>query len=1337
MYFPKLNAPRQSRVTVNRFPGLDRRPRGQEGSFREMENLCAQGYPTLTVRRPRGIAGSVTAPGGLTAKDGLIWVDGHTLYVNGSAAGLMLSEGKKQLVSMGAWLLIWPDKLYINTKDLTDFGSLENKRVTEGEVSFTLCRPDGTAYSGYLAADTAPEEPESGSLWLDTGGEKTALRQYGQDGWTEVDDVCVGLHAAGIGVGFRAGDGVSVSGCREEALNGSFQLRAAEEDCLVVTALPGGLSSQTEPVTVERSVPDMDYVVESGNRLWGCKYGIVDGQAVNAVYASKLGDFRNWNCFAGLSTDSYAASRGSDGKFTGAADYLGSPLFFKENCVERVYPSANGTHQIVTVQCPGVKDGSGGSLQVVDGKLYYHSQGGVCVFDGSMPVNVSQALGEARYHDGVAGAAEGCYYLSAADEAGAWHLLVLDTRQGLWYREDGVEALGFAPWGGDLYCLTAEGQLLAMKGAGETHEGPVQWMAETGELKLSKAAVDDWVEDIGLTAQQVYNDVVNSCPDLMLPDIDIESLRSYGVMSKGKAPDPWARSGNAWCDGCEGKRRTNRAALEGELPSFLPGNATDDSLIGRTFRKLCDIARNPGMGPYYAAYLLSCNGYDLKAAVDGAIREMEENKKTQKMYLDGAEDRIVQASTDFCAKRVFGIGDKRAYNDYMEAVRDYFRTYNRVRECTDVVGALQKFREQMDRLNGQYYALLTEVLDNLLETFEADEEWLGSPAASAPTAYTERILQLSDIRPRLDRAIRTLNAKQLVQDFTEYLMKAPEEWSTRDDGKIGLYISEFMVKIFKEQTDRSLEDYLYEKYPAAGHNSALLAKEVNRNILGSVYNGAKPMFWCNPAFNKDTFDSSSLSVPANASAVCDAAEQFGSSHTQFYIRKTGLKNRIFALRFCSGIPFYAYAGISQLKAIYDNNTTTQYGVGAHLYTNTGRGQDDSGFHDWRNFLPVPMPYSYSPDLVDHAQELLALYDEGVKKQIIYTSDGQNYFIRQSAPQAMSEYKPEDFMANWQLDAGRLQKERKRLQDLLSGMYDPANGGRLVSLKNDGFKNDGTDVVNRVRKDYFMHYPMLQRIVRQELEKQEKIRRAMEQLDQIEKELTQYEADMTTFTNMVFYGMIECLSATGEPEYDRINKAFYKYRDRRGMETEKILVEDSKAFRFGKKYPLYEMFRSYRAMEPDEEPRQEMDEREAELRKQTRGANDHLIAASLEKRWNAKALQQLVRDTANETDEDKAEIRRFYEELVSRILGYKDVFTDEQWTRTSKVASNPAPAARTWTVSPGGSTSYTVYSDRSLQMAWDAVNNTWVPLTAGMWVLNKAGDDWDPIQLDAAGNIING
>ena len=613
--------------------------------------------------------------------------------------------------------------------------------------------------------------------------------------------------------------------------------------------------------------------------------------------------------------------------------------------------------------------------------------------------------------------------------------------------------------------------------------------------KLTRKTVDDWVEDIGLTAQQVYNDVTHGRQDLVLPDIDMEDLRTFGIQPHGQAPRPWDTAARNWCTRCEGQRGRNRAALEGELPkSLLDEDATDDSLIGRTFRKLCDIAKNPELGPYYAAFLLSRNGNDLKAAVEGAIQEIQGQKRDQQSYLDSAADRIVQASTNFCAKRFFGIGDKRAYKDYMDSIKEYYRTYNHVQECTDVENTLRKFREQLENLNSGYFALLTEVLDNLLETFEEDEQWLDSSAASASSGYTKRILQLSDIRPRLDEAIDELNATQLVRNFTEHLMKDPKQWRSRDDGKIGLYISEFMVTVFQTQTNRSLEDYLYEKYPQTGHNSAQLAQAVSNDILDGVYNDAKPMFWCSPTFPLGQSDDNNT-----VTFVCSAAQQFGAAHNEFYVRRTGLKNRIFALRFCSGIPFYAYAGVPQMKRIYDENRTTQFGVGAHLYAYTGRGQDDSGFHDWRSFLPVPVPYSYEPDLVDHAQELLALYDEGVKKQIIYTSDGQNYFVRQSAPQDIAEYKPEDFTVNGRLDADRLQKEKKRLQDLLTGMYDPANGGRQVALKNDGAVSAGTACVDRVRRDHFMHYPVLQRIVRQELEKQEKIRRAMEQLDQIERE----------------------------------------------------------------------------------------------------------------------------------------------------------------------------------------------------------------------------------------------
>ena len=243
-----------------------------------------------------------------------------------------------------------------------------------------------------------------------------------------------------------------------------------------------------------------------------------------------------------------------------------------------------------------------------------------------------------------------------------------------------------------------------------------------------------------------------------------------------------------------------------------------------------------------------------------------ETKRTQKSYLDGAEERIVQASTNFCAKRFFGIGDKRAYKDYVDSGQGLLSgPITMCRECTDVENTLRKFREQLENLNSGYFALLTEVLDNLLETFEADEEWLGTPAASASPAYTKRSLRLSDIRPRLDEAIDGLNATQLVRNFTEHLMKDPKQWKSRDDGKIGLYISEFMVTVFQTQTNRSLEDYLYEKYPETGHNSAQLAQAVSNDILDGVYNDAKPMFWCSPTFPLGRDDNTATFMTA---AVC-------------------------------------------------------------------------------------------------------------------------------------------------------------------------------------------------------------------------------------------------------------------------------------------------------------------------------------------------------------------------------------------------------------------------------------------------------------------------------------
>ena len=66
------------------------------------------------------------------------------------------------------------------------------------------------------------------------------------------------------------------------------------DDYIVVTGIIDEALTQSEPVTLERRVPDMDYVTQCNNRIWGCS------SASHEIYACKLGIRRTgiaiWDC---------------------------------------------------------------------------------------------------------------------------------------------------------------------------------------------------------------------------------------------------------------------------------------------------------------------------------------------------------------------------------------------------------------------------------------------------------------------------------------------------------------------------------------------------------------------------------------------------------------------------------------------------------------------------------------------------------------------------------------------------------------------------------------------------------------------------------------------------------------------------------------------------------------------------------------------------------------------------------------------------------------------------------------------------------------------------------
>lgn len=456
----------------------------------------------------------------LTAKDSLCYIYGNELYINGKKVdGLYIEDEHPKLVSMGAYLIVMPGGIYINTKDFSDCGKIDAEYKSESTVTYSMCMMDGTSYGEPTISDDAPAKPKNGDIWIDTSSTPHVLRQYTSytDKWVQVATTYIKIACTGIGASFEQYDGVKISGI-DTSITQLAELEGKssaiwevhhdednpENDYIVVIGILDKVTTQTKQLKIERKMPKLDFVIESNNRLWGCRYGQQNGSRtiVNEIYASKLGDFKNWNCFMGISTDSYVANCGTDGEWTGAASYLGYPIFFKENFMHKVYGNYPANYQVQTTECRGVQKGCGGSLAIVNETLLYKSRNGICAYDGSLPREISASLGDIHYtgvdenmnisnglfNGASAGAHLNKYYISMKSEIDSqWYLFVYDTSLGLWHKEDKLRAHDFCSVGGELYAIdySDDTKIISLLGSGVKDQSPVSWMVESGILGSS------------------------------------------------------------------------------------------------------------------------------------------------------------------------------------------------------------------------------------------------------------------------------------------------------------------------------------------------------------------------------------------------------------------------------------------------------------------------------------------------------------------------------------------------------------------------------------------------------------------------------------------------------------------------------------------------------------------------------------------------------------------------------------------------------------------------------------------------------------------------------------
>lgn len=563
--YPTLTEQPTSRDFIEAFGGYNHNIRIGENEFYDMKNLTSTNYPVLSTREKRGTyydtdyftlteeerknGWGIERLVGLIEKDGLCVVTVRSRSVN-SAGGNITTEyylrikrddevllstktsrslsEKRKVVTMGAYIVVFPDGKYVNTINKNDNGDLgayytskyydESDEVIKSyNIKIDLCKADGTAYTPDYISETQPTGTiANGSIWLDTSSKPSSLKVYSSANgmWSSVMTTYARIGCQGIGIDFEVGDAVRISGITGKEWGDldyfseykACIIQSKGDDYIVVIGILNAdenydpdNTSQMNPIEVRRIVPIMDYVFENNNRLWGCRYGTnYNGEIVNEIYACKQGDFKNWEYFPTTSVDSYQLSLGADGEFTGAISYMGTPLFFKQDCIFAIYGSYPAQYQIQTTECQSVQAG-GNSLAVVDGVLYYKSTNGVCAYTGSMPTEIGTALGDYsyRYRALNVAAYKHKYYLQLveADNADNKVLFVYDTEKGMWHKEGDFNGQYFCSVSSNgteilYYAQDTTGYLdYAVKMiegiGGYADDEEIDWFAETGVIGCS------------------------------------------------------------------------------------------------------------------------------------------------------------------------------------------------------------------------------------------------------------------------------------------------------------------------------------------------------------------------------------------------------------------------------------------------------------------------------------------------------------------------------------------------------------------------------------------------------------------------------------------------------------------------------------------------------------------------------------------------------------------------------------------------------------------------------------------------------------------------------------
>lgn len=507
-YLPTRN---KATSVISTFGGINETIAAGTGEFADMKNISTRNYPALSSRCERGPV-KAEYPGikAFLIKNGKpFYIMDGMAYYDDDAVISVSDEEPKLVVGMGAYIVVFPDKFMYNTAD----GTVSTLEASYKQTSTVTLEPlsYGSAYTKINAEgignkfSTYDNVTMAGCTLTDYNATKI-ISDAGTDyivvtgALASFDDVVTGLSSLTVTSYASTIGAVSISeeltSAQQTELVGKtvyigstkFTVRSIGtaksfyiEEFATSSIRPkkgqkvqATCKTQTSGMTFTRNCPDLDFVVERDNRLWGCS------SENHEIYSCKLGDPKNWYNYEGLADDAYAATIASDGDFTGIGKYSSYLIFFKEDKAHILRGDKPSNYSISEKEMPGVKAGCDRSLENIGDTLYYVASDGVYAFAGGQPQKISANL-TGSISDAVCSQYENKLYMSCM-YGGIQTLLVYDSRYGIWDKEDDT-AFKFAQYvGGELNYVDGLDCWAVIAGS---RAEDIEWMAESADMQES------------------------------------------------------------------------------------------------------------------------------------------------------------------------------------------------------------------------------------------------------------------------------------------------------------------------------------------------------------------------------------------------------------------------------------------------------------------------------------------------------------------------------------------------------------------------------------------------------------------------------------------------------------------------------------------------------------------------------------------------------------------------------------------------------------------------------------------------------------------------------------